>query len=147
MISIHLIFWYNPVSLKKDRTSSILTFSNISIKLFSLNNWSLMRAKALHSIKMCLTFQGVSHVKHCGCSFFSMKEWVSLVWPMCNQDILSCTLLDFQVWLEKLGLTTLLERIMRDNLLETFKVINRSCLNFWDVALWCLSLRFVQQDT
>ena len=36
MISVHHIFWYNPVSLKKDRTSSILTFSNRSVKLFTL---------------------------------------------------------------------------------------------------------------
>ena len=32
-----MIFWYNSVSLKKDRMSSILTFSNRSVKLFTLN--------------------------------------------------------------------------------------------------------------
>ena len=94
--TIHHIFWYNPVSRKKDRTSSILTFLNRSIKLFTLKNRFLMRAKALHSIRMCLMMQGVRQVKHCGCcSCFSMKERVSLVWPMRNRDIMTCSLLDF----------------------------------------------------
>ena len=47
-------FSYNPISLK-DRTFSILTFSNRSLKLFTLKNRFLMRAKALHFISMCLT--------------------------------------------------------------------------------------------
>ena len=55
-----------------------------------------MTAKVLHSIRMCLTVQVVWQVKHCGCgSCFSMKEWVSLVWSMRNQDITTCSLLDF----------------------------------------------------
>ena len=54
-----------------------------------------MTAKALHSIRMCLTVQVVLHVKHCGCgSCFSMKAWVSLVWPMRSRDITTCSLLD-----------------------------------------------------
>ena len=45
---------------------------------------------------MCLTVQVVWQVKHCGCgSCFKMKEWVSLVWPICNRDITTCSLLDF----------------------------------------------------
>ena len=48
-------FWSNPVSLKKDRTSSILTFSNRSVKLFTLKNRFLITAKALYSIRTCLT--------------------------------------------------------------------------------------------
>ena len=96
MLSIHHIFGYNPVFLKKDRMSSILTFSNRSVKLFTLKNCILIRAKTLHSMRMCLTVQSVWHVKHCGCcSWFNMKEWVSLVWPMHNQDIMACSLLDF----------------------------------------------------
>ena len=51
--------WYNPVSLKKDRTSSILMFSNKSLKLFALKNHFLVRAKALHSMRTYLTMQGV----------------------------------------------------------------------------------------
>ena len=40
--------------------------------------------------------QVVWQVKHCGCgSCFKMKEWVSLVWPICNRDITTCSLLDF----------------------------------------------------
>ena len=55
-----------------------------------------MTAKALHSIRTCLTVRVAWLVKHCGCgSRFSMKEWVSLVWPMRNQDITTCSLLDF----------------------------------------------------
>ena len=75
MISIHHIFRYIPVSLKKDRTSSILTFLNRSIKLFTLRNRFPMRARALHSLRMCLTVQGDLYVKHCCCSCFSLKEW------------------------------------------------------------------------
>ena len=85
MVSVHHIFWYNPVSLKNDKTSSILTFANRSLKLFSF-----MRAKALHSMRTCLTAQGVWYVKHCGCcSCFSMKECVSLVWSMRSRDIMT----------------------------------------------------------
>ena len=71
-------------------------FSNNSVKLVTLKNRFLMTAKALHSIRMCLTVQVVWQVKHCGCGFCSsMKEWVILVWPMCNWDITTCSLLDF----------------------------------------------------
>ena len=76
--------------------SSILTFSNRSVKLFTLKNRFLITAKALHSIRMCLTVQVVWQVKHCGCgSCFKMKEWVSLVWPIRNRDITIYSLLDF----------------------------------------------------
>ena len=78
------------------RMSSILTFSNRSVKLFTLKNRFLITAKVLHSIRMCLTVQVVWLVKHCGCgSCFKMKEWVSLVWPIRNRDITKCSLLDF----------------------------------------------------
>ena len=81
---------------KKDRTSSILTFSNRSFKLFTLKNRLLMTAKVLHLMRMYLMVQGVWQAKHCVCgSCFSMKEWVSLVWPMCNRNIMTCSLLDF----------------------------------------------------
>ena len=91
-----VIFFRTTLSLKKDRTSSILTFSNKSVKLFTLKNCFLIAAKALHSIRICLTVQVVWHVKHCGCgSCFSMKAWVSLVWPMRNRDITTCSLLHF----------------------------------------------------
>ena len=96
MILIHHIFWYNSVSLKKDRTYSTLTFSNRSLKLFTSKNRFLIKAKALHSMRMCSTVQGVWRVKHRGCCYcFSMKEWVSLVGAMCNRDIMTCSLLGF----------------------------------------------------
>ena len=70
-------------------------FSNNSVKLVTLKNRFLMTAKALHSIRMCLTVQVVWHVKHCGYgSCFSRKAWVSLVWPMHSRDITTCSLLD-----------------------------------------------------
>ena len=76
--------------------STILTFSNRSVKLFTLKNRFLIIAKALHSIKMCLTVQVVWQVEHWGCgSCFKMKEWVSLVWPIRNRDITTYSLLDF----------------------------------------------------
>ena len=72
------------------------TFSNNSVKLVNLKNRFLMTAKALHPIRICLTVQVVWQVKHCDCgSRFSMKEWVTLVWPMRNRDIMTCSLLDF----------------------------------------------------
>ena len=96
MVSFHHIFWYNPFSLKKDWRPSILTLSNRSLKQFTLKNRFLMRAKALNSMRTYLTVQGVWYVKHCGCcSCFSMKEWVSLVWPIRNQYIMTFSLLDF----------------------------------------------------
>ena len=75
---------------------SILTFSNRSVKLFTLKNRFLITAKVLHSIRICLTLQVVWQVKHYGCgSCFKMKEWVSLVWPIRNRVITTCSLLDF----------------------------------------------------
>ena len=71
-------------------------FPNRSVKIFTLKNSFLITAKVMHSIRMCLTVQGVWQVKHCGCGFcFKMKEWVSLVWPIRNRDITTCSLLDF----------------------------------------------------
>ena len=79
MILVHHIFWYYPVFLKKDRTSSILIFSDRLVKLFTFKNHFLMRVKVLHSMRICLMMQGIWHVKHCGCcSCFTMKEWVTL---------------------------------------------------------------------
>ena len=76
--------------------SSILTFSNRSVKSFTLKNRFLITAKVLHSIRMCLAVEVVWQVKLCGCgSCFKMKEWVSLVWPIRNRDITTCSLLDF----------------------------------------------------
>ena len=84
------------LSLKKDITSFILMFSNRSVKLFTLKNCFLITVKALCSIRIYLTMQAVWQVKHCGCgSCFRMKEWVSLVWPIRNWDIVICSLLDF----------------------------------------------------
>ena len=55
-----------------------------------------MTAKALHSMRMCLTVQVIRQVKHSGCgSCFKMKKWVSLVWPIHNRDISTYSLLDF----------------------------------------------------
>ena len=69
---------YFLLQLKKDGMSSILTFSNKSVKLFTLKNRFLITAKFLHSIRMCLTVQVAWQVKHCGCgSCFKMKEWIN----------------------------------------------------------------------
>ena len=57
----------------------------------------LVVLNALLSRRICLMVQqGVGHVKHCGCcSCHSKKECVSLVWPICNLVIVTCSLLDF----------------------------------------------------
>ena len=61
-----------------------------------MKNHFLIIAKALHSLRKCLTVQVVWQVRHCGCgSCFSSKEWVSLVWPIRNRDITTCSILDF----------------------------------------------------
>ena len=118
-------FWYNPVSCKKDRTSSILKFSNRSIKLFILKNRFLMRAKALYSMRMCSMVQGVWQVKHCGYgSCFSMKEWVSLVWPMRNRHIMTFSLFYFL----KAGLHSPKEGWIWKSLL--WILLFHSCCNF-----------------
>ena len=68
-------------------------FSNRLVKLFTLKNRFLITTKVLHSIRMFLTVQVVWQVEHCGCgSCFKMKEWVSLVWPIRNRDITTCSL-------------------------------------------------------
>ena len=83
-------------TLSLSTLSSILTFLNRLVKLFTLKNRFLITVNVLHSTRMCLTVQVVWQVKHCGCgSFFKMKEWVSLVWPIRNRDITICSLLDF----------------------------------------------------
>ena len=93
-LSLRLYFLYNPISPRKDRISSMLTLSKRSFIL--LIKRFLMRAKAPHSMRKCLTVQGVWHVAHWGCcSCLSIKECVSLVWPMCSLDIMTCSFLDF----------------------------------------------------
>ena len=46
---------------------------------------------------MCLIVQGIWHVKHCGCcSCLSIKECVSLLWPIRNRVIVTCSFRDFR---------------------------------------------------
>ena len=52
----YLMINFNQL-FKQDRMSFILTFSNRSVKLFTLKNHFLITAKALHSIRMCLSVQ------------------------------------------------------------------------------------------
>ena len=57
----HHLYWYSWKKL---------------LKLFILKNLFLVRAKPLHSKRMCLTMQSFWHVKLCGCcSCLSIKEW------------------------------------------------------------------------
>ena len=89
---IYHILWYNPVSLQKDNTSSMLTFLNKSLQL---KNRFLVRVKAVPCMRTSLRVQGVWYVKHCSCcSWLSIRKWVSLVWPMRNRDIVTCSLLN-----------------------------------------------------
>ena len=86
-------FFCLTLSLSRRTTSSILTFSNRSAKLFTLKNSFLIKAKALHSIRMCLAVKVFWQVKHCGRgSYFRMKEWVSLLRSIRNRDITTCCL-------------------------------------------------------
>ena len=113
MVSIHHIFG-TTVSFKRDITSSILTFSNRSLKLHSLKNHFFMRSNSQHSMRTCLTVQGVWHVKHSYyCSCFGLKEWVSLVWPMRNWDVMTCSLLVFVFFLKASLLSPKVGRIWK----------------------------------
>ena len=70
--------------------ASMLAFSNKSLKLFTLKNRFLVRAKALYSTRTCLTMQGVWLVKNYGyCSCLSIKEWVSIVRSTHNRDLVT----------------------------------------------------------
>ena len=84
-------FWYNSVSLKKDRVSSILTFSNRSVKLFTLKNRFLITAKVLLTIRMCLTVQVVWQVIPCGCGSCS-----SCYIPIANWSYKAYSLFHFE---------------------------------------------------
>ena len=72
--------------------SSILTFSNRSVKLFTLKNRFLITAKVLHSIRMCLTVQVVWQVK-LWLWFLFQNERVSK--PCMTNSQSTCSRLDF----------------------------------------------------
>ena len=56
-----------------------------------------MSLKTLHSRRTCLIVQGVWRVEHCGCcSCLSIKECVSLLWPIRNRVIVTCSFRDFR---------------------------------------------------
>ena len=58
---------------------------------------SLVIVRAPHTTSTCLMVYGVWHVKHCGgCFCWSIKEWLRLVWLVCNRDIMTCSFLDFR---------------------------------------------------
>ena len=59
-------FWYDSISLKKETMSFMLTFLNSSSILFLLKKLFLMRAKARHSMRRCLTVHGFWRVIYCG---------------------------------------------------------------------------------
>ena len=49
----------------------------------------------LYILWECVPWCQAFYMSNTSYSCFSMKEWVSLVWPMHNQDIMTCSLLDF----------------------------------------------------
>ena len=147
-MSIYLIKEYNffnssyflvqSCHSQEGQTSSILTFWNRSIKLFTLKNHFLKKVKALHSMRICLMVQGIWHVKHYGCcSCFGMKEWVSLVWPICHWDTMTCSLLDFL----KAGLYSPKVGLIRKSLL--WMLLFQRCCNFVWRSLLILDFRSV----
>ena len=76
---------------QKDRMSSMLTFSNLSfilfvLKVFADKNKSSIFYENVFNSAGCLI---------CGCFYLSIKECISLVWLMCNWDIVICSSLDF----------------------------------------------------
>ena len=66
---LSLYFWYNFLSLQKDRIQCMLIFSNRSLILFTLKRHFLIWVKVLHSIRKHLTVQSVWHIIHWGCCF------------------------------------------------------------------------------
>ena len=74
----------------------MLTFSNRSFTLFALKKYFLMAVKAPHSMRKCLTLQGIWHFLHCGgCSCLSIKKCISLVRLMYNWAIIICSFFGF----------------------------------------------------
>ena len=69
MVSIHHILWYNTISLKEDRTSSMLTFFNKSLNQCAWKNCFLLKTKDLHSTRTCLTCRA------CDMSSSRFKIW------------------------------------------------------------------------
>ena len=102
LMCLHTVKWFQFIiclvepCLSQEGQSIMLMFLNRLLKLFTLKNRFLMRAKALHSMGMSLSVQGIWHVKHCGCwACFSIKEEVNLERPIGNRDIMICPLLVF----------------------------------------------------
>ena len=85
-----IFFSYGFVSLQKDWISSMLTFSYRSFILFALKRYFLIWVKALHSLRKCLTVRSIWDIIHWGCcSCLRIKKSVSLVWPICDWDIMT----------------------------------------------------------
>ena len=82
-----------------------------------------MRVKAPHSMRMCLTVQGVGHIC-CNCYCFCIKKCVSHVCPICNQNIATCSFLDFL----KAGLHSLKVGLIKKSLL--WMLLFQDCCNF-----------------
>ena len=84
-------FWCDFISLKKDKISSMLIFSNRSFMLF------VMKYRLFNKSKISLyekVFNSVGCLTCCSC-YLRMKICISLVWTMHNQDIVAFSFPDF----------------------------------------------------
>ena len=126
--------WYDFIYLKKDRMSSMLTFSNRTSILFVLKKLFLIRVKAPYSMRKCLTVQCEWH---CGCSCLIIKECISLIWPMCNWDIVTCFFLDFL----NAGLHSHKVSLVKKSLL--WMLLFKHCCHFVWRNLLFLNLEFI----
>ena len=87
MVSIHQILWYNHVSQEWQNIIHFDVLEKIT-QTIHIRNIGFWRERFIFILSTGLTIQGVWNVKHSGyCSRLSIKEWVTLVWPMRNQDI------------------------------------------------------------
>ena len=87
---------------------------------------------------MCLIVQGVWHVEHCGCcSCLSIKECVSLQWPICNHVIVTRSFHDFR----KAGCHSPKKGLIGNSLLLVF--LFQSCCHLLGRKLFILGFRSV----
>ena len=79
LICLHTIKWFQFIVFfgtnlsQKGQKVIHVDVSNWSLKLFTLKNHFLTRAKALHSMRTCLTVEDIWHVKHFVFSSRSLK--------------------------------------------------------------------------
>ena len=137
MVSIHHILWYNLVSLslKKDRTSSRLMFSNRSLKLFTLKNRFLMRAKFLHSMRTLCLLKSRKHKLSC----YSRNHflWTNTQYFFCTMAYIHLSCLEYRLALivQPSRTNSLLDQMKDITLCSKLACCVKYCKTFWLILI------------